>query len=219
MTTMFPVPTTCGVCGFASEQMQLNSTSTFGAPDLDLRPAPLARYNLNISVQECPGCGYCAPELESGTPDLRITIESEPYRSLLKDNSLDKTARRFLCAASVSESAENWANAGWHRLQAAWAFDDAEKDTEALQARKDTLRNWEKAQLIGTAFAENPDTEACLLADVLRRCQHFAECIELVERVLPDLADDIPQRILLAQKQLAEIEDDACHRVDEVLGE
>ena len=93
------------------------------------------------------------------------------------------------------------------------------KTPRPVQARSDALRNWEAAQLIGARFSEDGDTEACLMADLLRRCRRYAECVELVERVLPDMAEDIPQRVLLAQKQLAENEDHACHTLDEVLGD
>jgi hypothetical protein len=155
MTTMFPVSVTCGVCGAVGEQLQLASTSTFGAPDLDTRPAPLARFNLHVSIQECSNCGFCSPAIELGTPELLSVVESGLYRALLRDRSIEETARRFRCAANIAVATGDSAGAGWALLQAAWAFDDREDHAASAAARAEAITHWESARRAGAPFAGN----------------------------------------------------------------
>ena len=60
MTTLFAKEQTCAVCGTTSTHHVLGSTNTMSPSDLDMRPAPMARWTLGGHVQCCPHCGYCA---------------------------------------------------------------------------------------------------------------------------------------------------------------
>ena len=42
----------------------ITSTSSFGPPGLDLRPAPPHGSSVDLWVMDCPLCGYCAPDLD-----------------------------------------------------------------------------------------------------------------------------------------------------------
>ena len=101
MTTMEPQAIRCGVCGSESEQMIIGSTSSFGAMDLDTRPPPLKRFNLAQEIQQCPSCGYCATDLESGTPDLAEVVSSPAYRDV--ETGEQTVAGMCLKAALVAE--------------------------------------------------------------------------------------------------------------------
>ena len=58
MTTLFADELKCAVCGITSTHSDIGSSSSFGAPDLDLRPAQLLRSTMPYWIQECPFCGY-----------------------------------------------------------------------------------------------------------------------------------------------------------------
>jgi len=51
MTAVFPQEQTCAVCGKKSTHHVLGSTNTRGPSDLDMRPAPMARWTLGEHVQ------------------------------------------------------------------------------------------------------------------------------------------------------------------------
>ena len=53
MTTMREVDVRCAVCGTLGRKAVLTSTSSFGPPDLDLRPHGPARWALEFEVQRC----------------------------------------------------------------------------------------------------------------------------------------------------------------------
>src|SRR3569832_2210421 len=56
----------CYCCSKASEQTVLMSTNSFGSPGLDQRAAGMARHTIRSWLQECPGCGYVAPDIGKG---------------------------------------------------------------------------------------------------------------------------------------------------------
>ena len=65
MTTIMEFNQTCAVCGETSLQPVISSTSTWGYPDLDLRPAEMQRSSMFAWLVECPHCGYVAAKLEN----------------------------------------------------------------------------------------------------------------------------------------------------------
>ncbi len=56
MTTIFPQRVKCIICNAENEIFNLGSTNSFGSPDLDFRPAGMARYTLIYEVQTCIKC-------------------------------------------------------------------------------------------------------------------------------------------------------------------
>ncbi|MDQ3823997.1 MAG: hypothetical protein M3321_12240, partial [Actinomycetota bacterium] len=112
MTKIEPRPLRCGVCGYETEQFVLLSTSTFGHPDLDTRPAELARSTLSFSVETCPRCGYCAESIEEGGVEPEL-LESARYLRPLEADGLPDVALRLLRAAVVAEAKGDAARAGW----------------------------------------------------------------------------------------------------------
>ncbi len=103
MTTISQALVTCALCGEQTSVTQLDSTSSFGPPDLDLRPAEPARSSIFAWVQRCSSCGYCAPSIGEATPYTREVVESIAYRALLGHAALPELARSFLCSSLVFE--------------------------------------------------------------------------------------------------------------------
>ena len=64
MTTIVPQEVKCSMCGSISKQQLIASTNTIiWAPDLDLRPAEMARSTMVYWIQECPDCGYVSVDI------------------------------------------------------------------------------------------------------------------------------------------------------------
>ena len=120
MTTMREIDVRCAVCGTLSRKAELTSTSSFGPPDLDLRPQGPARWALEFEVQRCDTCGYCARSIGQAPPDARALVESVVYREVLQRSKLPKLARSLFCAALVNEAAGEAEASAWRFLEAAW---------------------------------------------------------------------------------------------------
>ena len=83
MTTMTEVEVRCAVCATLGRKAVLSSTSSFGPPDLDLRPQGPARWAIEFSVQRCDSCGYCADSIGQAPVGARAIIDSPVYRKVL----------------------------------------------------------------------------------------------------------------------------------------
>jgi hypothetical protein len=103
----------CRHCGANSEQTVMVSTSTFGAPDLDLRPAEMKRSSMAAWLQLCPHCGYCVPHISEGVPEGSV-LTSDSYRATLRDERYPELARRFLAHALATAHSEP--------VRSAWAY-------------------------------------------------------------------------------------------------
>ena len=75
------VESVCYVCGKMSEQMVLVSTNQFGYPDLDLRPPEMERSTMDWWIEECPHCGYVAPDLSEKTAITKEWLNNGQYIS------------------------------------------------------------------------------------------------------------------------------------------
>ena len=124
MTTILPVHRICAVCGTASEHEILGSTNTMGPPDLDMRPAPMARWTLGEQIQKCPECGYCANDISEAGKSARQVVENEAYQAELVREGYPELTRRYLCASLILSVDGEDGRAGRAALMGAWAADD-----------------------------------------------------------------------------------------------
>jgi len=74
MTTLTPDAMRCALCGELSEHLVVGSSSSFGPPDLDTRPAELVRSTLPYWVRQGPVCGYCASDLPCKRATTILTL-------------------------------------------------------------------------------------------------------------------------------------------------
>ncbi len=176
MTTISEIAVRCAVCGAPDRAARLAGTSSFGPPDLDLRPYGPARWALEFAVQRCRSCGYCAGSTGQAPPGARGTVESVVYRDVLERSRLPRLARSLFCAALLDEAAGEPEAAAWHFLQAAWACDDRSALTQARICRE------RAAEMLGRAL-ETGDLEMTVAAaltltsDVWRRAGRFEEAV------------------------------------------
>ncbi len=124
----------CAVCG-APVRAPYQAPAAELAPDLDLRPGEPARSTLPRWVATCRGCGASAPDLVALPRGAAETVGSPAYRAL----SGRGTELAFLRWAMLCEAAGEADEAAGAVLQAAWALDDAGRDTRALRLRAAAL--------------------------------------------------------------------------------
>ena len=124
MTTIHPVHATCAVCGTVSEHEVLGSTNSMGPPDLDMRPAPMARWTLGEQIQQCPECGYCARDISIATGAAAQVVRNQAYLAELAREDYPELTRRYLCASLILSVDGEDGHAGKAALMGAWAADD-----------------------------------------------------------------------------------------------
>jgi hypothetical protein len=225
MTTEFELDVTCAVCGATSQQGALASTNTMGYCDLDLRPAPMQRWTMELWLQRCPGCGYCAADLSQADVATIERVRSETYARKAASAGLPPLAVKFVCAAHLAEARGALFEAGWSMVHAAWACDDVADAADA--ARR--CREWALA-LLGRAGPPEPreDEEGegpqpggheALLADLARRAGRPDEARAFVAAGLAAGPGEPLGKILAYQRTLLDRGDVACHTIGPALGE
>src|SRR5450759_448182 len=222
MTLPFSRDEVCAVCGAASEQTGVLSTSTFGPPDLDGRPAPLKRATIEWAIHRCPNCGYCSPNLGDAAEHAAKVVRSTTYQEQLSDQTVPELARWFLCAALVAEKGEGAAASharALHLLHAAWACDDADAVEVAGRCRLQAAAAGEAAITAGESLSDqDPAGDHAFLADLYRRAGRFDEAGAAARAGL-DLADaDLFRDLLGLQLMLVEARDASVHTCDELPG-
>lgn len=195
----------CAHCGKESRQKFIFSSSSFGAMDLDTRPAPPARKFLSLEIQRCPHCGYCAPDISEGE-NIRL---SPAYEVFAERGGMDGTGKNFLLAAMLCSEQGKEPEAGIFCLKAAWAFDDAADTANAAAAREKAAEH-----LLRYVDAEEDGDIAIVLVDVYRRAGMFSEAEGMIGRI-GDTGDEDMNAVLAYQRRLIRAKDVSRHTVEE----
>lgn len=182
LTTIGEHESVCIACGESSRHAHINSTNTMGAPDLDLRPAPMQRHTMNHWLEECPACGFVAAQ---------IGKEDDKAAAAWKAGAVDRDrlgdvaglARLFLTRSLLEESLGRFGPAANNALHAAWASDDT-GGANATQLRLRALELSARAPLSG-----DPLTHAAMRIDLLRRAKRWDEAAAAADALLaqPDV--------------------------------
>jgi len=123
MTTIYPPLINSIICNTENEVFELGSTNSVGSPDLDLRPAGMARDTLVFEVQSCINCGFCAPliskeyrmffsknkqENKNQLKNIREIIQSKDYQELLNNKYFPYYSNSFLATSLIQEKIGNY---------------------------------------------------------------------------------------------------------------
>lgn len=218
MTTIRDKQLTCAVCGHSNRHTVLTSSNRFGAPDLDSRPPEMLRSTISYWIQTCPVCGYCAPDVSQppppGAPDL---VHSEDYQTLLKSPDSPRLANRFLCWATLLDASDP-VRAGWARLHAAWACDDAGNEMAGRSCRLQAVETWQRALNAGARLLPEAGEDYAMLTDLLRRAGQFEAAEAVCRKGLAQAPQQPVRAILEFQRGLLARRDTACYTVAEALG-
>lgn len=221
MTTLYEELDECANCGSTHSFTAVGSTNAFGSPDLDLRPPPMERDILPLTVRECPDCGLCASRL-SDVEGLDIAVVGSPeYTSMLRDPSFPTLARQYRAMALLAEVAGNSKRAGSALLRAAWACDDLgdEYSDAASRCRKDVLATLKALHEAGESLANDALSDQVLQLDLLRRSGDFDSAeMHAAALSIEDLPDLLAQ-IVSFQGLKAHARDRACYTVEEAISQ
>lgn len=200
----------CSVCGTESEQRVLTSTNAFGSPDLDLRPPEMQRSTMPCWIQECPHCGYISESIEDDTSINREFLKSEEYSSCSYNDFKSKLAKKFYKYYMINLLDDNYEDAFYAILHAAWSCDDIGDKDKAIYCRKLAIVEIKK-------IISNTNNETLLIqkADLLRRAGLFNIVITEYSDLI--FKDETLQKIATFQIKKAKQEDDSCYIVGDVI--
>jgi hypothetical protein len=217
MTTYMPLHLKCAVCGRKSTHSKLSSTNTMGPPDLDLRPAEMKRSTMEMWVQKCPHCGYCATPIDKEREGAREVMGGDRYRELSQNQAYPELARNFLCASLILESAGEYVEAAWQSLYAAWTCDDGEKEELAKDCRLAAFQLFSRARDRGERILEDEGAEELVLADILRRSGSFDHALRLCEEGMRKSPDRFFSRLLKFERSLIKRKGTGLYRVEDAI--
>jgi hypothetical protein len=93
-------------------------------------------------LQQCPHCGYAAPDIARAHPAAAAAVAAAPFRLLINDAAHPPLARRFLGWAHVLEETGALHAAAEATLQAAWVADDLHRPEFARHWRLEAVALW-----------------------------------------------------------------------------
>ena len=210
MTTIRKIEQKCPVCKKPSLVSVLTSTSTWGYPDLDLRPAEMQRSSMFAWLAECPHCGYVSGNFNNETDITEEFLQGDDYKSLEGFEFKSDLAKRFFKAFLIAKELNDTRKCFFNLLHCAWACDDA-ADSNATEIRK-------KALSYIDAFEAGEDEKQnllCMKADLLRRSGQFDRVVEEFKDVT--IGEELHDKIINFQIGKAEKKDTACYTVEDVI--
>lgn len=213
MTTFREESRICVLCGKSSTQTILTSTNTFGPSDLDSRPPEMARSTINMWIQRCPSCYYCAPDISEAPEKAGETVKSSEYRKQFRNSSYPKLANRFLCYALVAEAASDYINAGWASLHAAWVCDDSSNIDGIKGCRQKAATLFLTGKENKQRFMKSKGEEELLIVDLLRRCGEFQRALTFCDAGLKRKPGGLIEDCLNFEKELIDRIDSECHSI------
>ena len=205
MTTFLRKEITCAVCGYTFEGRILTSTNTMGPPDLDLRPAEMARSTLSMEITVCPCCHYVAY-------DIAEPISKDTKNFVLSDAEFQTEYRAYSVKAyrnlmRIAVLEERFHDAFWAYLKAAW-IEEGRDRLQPSPIRQEVLQFFLEHE---KELEFDDDTRLCMKADLLRRTGHFKEVIELTESA--NTSNEQTDLIMHYQKHLSENKDVRCYTI------
>ena len=209
MTTYSEQTVKCRLCNHSQTVYLLASCSSFGASDLDTRPAEMARSAIMSMLQVCPECGFASFDISKDVE------KPEAVKNLLASFPESKTmSDDFYKAGEIARQiSNNHGEAFVFYLRAAWSADDEDNPQKAKEMRSLAL----KEKMILLKSVESPAVEDFLQAsDIARRAEQFDVAVNLITSLDGKEMKPFIRNLVTFEKELIEQKDTACHSVSEV---
>ena len=211
MTVIKEFEEKCSVCGKTSPQPVMMSTSTFGYPDLDLRPSEMKRSSMFAWLHVCPHCGYVASSLENELEVPCEILKSDEYLTCGGHDFKSKSSKMFYRQHLISKADNDCRSEFFSLLHCAWACDDRDEEF-AVEIRKMALKSIDR---IDAEDVDEKNNLILLKADLLRRSVQFDRLISEFKDVI--INDKLYNDILSFQIEKAMEKDCGCYTVEDVL--
>ena len=200
----------CGVCGQTSRQPVFRPIPPEQAPDLDLRPGEALRGTMDRWLQQCPHCGYAAPDIAKAHPGAVAAVRAAPVRALILDDSHPPLARRFLAWAHVLEETGALAASAEATLQAAWVADDL--------GRADLARLWRlEAVALWRCGPPLDHEQEVRVVDALRRAGAWSDAEATADQLARSDPPEAVAEVIVLERRLIAAQDSGRHTMASAL--
>ncbi|MFC3126092.1 hypothetical protein ACFOD4_13575 [Pseudoroseomonas globiformis] len=194
----------CAVCGTESRQASFRPSPPEQAPDLDLRPGEPLRGSMARWLQQCPHCGYSAPDIGRAHPAAAEAVAAAPFRALIAESTHPPLARRFLAWAHVLEETGALHAAAEATLHAAWVADDLDRPELAAQWRQEAVALWRSGPRL--------DAEQTVrVIDALRRSEAWGDAAATTEALGASGPSETVAQVLRLERRLIAAQDAGRH--------
>lgn len=183
-------------------------------------------------VQECPACGYCAPDLAKLVAGADDVIRSADYQAARKPGT-PRLVSKFQRWAMLAEAAGDTKALAEALRSCAWAADDAHDDKLAAKFRvlaaekyesflatqvppAPALRNPESRRGIRLGGFVDPGAMEAVTADLWRRAKQWDRARLAAECGLAAGAAKVVKSVLEFEIYLVGQKDAGCYAVDDI---
>lgn len=164
-------------------------------------------------IQVCH-CGYSGPDIGKKTEEIEKIVNSKPYKEEW-ENPVFQYGREFLCYSHILESQEDYREAGWACVYAAWICDDGKEEKMGIKPRIRAVEIFKKAREKKQSFASSPEDEDLILIDLFRRARNFPEALGICNNYPEYKRGNITPEIVDFQESLIIKEDSSHHTIKE----
>ena len=210
------IKSVCSICNEINEVDEIYSSSTFGTPDLDLRPGFMSRYTVSYEIKRCQKCGYCNTDLEKNINNSSKIISSTAYKKQLKMKG-PKKSNDYCCLAMILKENNLIVEAGWSYMKASWICDDKQKNTHAKRCRQLAFEMFMDALNQNISFLPTRGAEKILLADIKRRMSEYDESNQICIKALKFRLNKSSRKILKYQQLLNTKKDNKVYTYEEAM--
>ena len=199
--------------------MAIGSTNVFGSPDLDTRPPEMKRSTIHYWIQCCPSCGYCSSDISECDGNIKNLVGSEEYQGITKGRGIPKVAASFLASSFLYKKQEQYSEAAWRAIHAAWICDDENAYEASMECRKEAISMIEKGEERSEKLADQAGASEAITIDLMRRAGMFEKALAMIEENKTKDFEEIITNVILFEEKLLLSEDIDAHTVAEVLCE
>jgi hypothetical protein len=161
-------------------------------------------------LQQCPSCGYAAPNITRAHPATAQAVAAAPFRALMAEQSYPPLARRFLAWAHVLEETGALHAAAEATLQAAWVADDLGLEDLSRLWRLEAVALWRGGPPL--------DAEQTVrIIDALRRAEAFDDAAATAHTLSRADASEAIAQVVGLEMRLIAAQDTGRHTVASAL--
>ncbi len=215
---MFNEDVECCICGEKSNHMVIASTNSFGSPDLDTRPPMMRRSTIYNSIQRCPSCGYCSPDLSECSNMTKKIVNSKEYQNIIVSSEMPEIAASFLALSYEKEKQQDYSDSAWRAINAAWICDDENKLELSTKCRRQAVTLIANANKYGQKIADQAGVSEAITIDLMRRSGMYKEALELSATMKAEDIEEIIMQVIQYEVKLIAKQDIGAHTVSEALG-
>ena len=177
----------------------------------------MTRSTIYYSIQRCPSCGYCAPDLSECSGDVKVHVESNEYQEIIGNKAIPKVAASFLALSYEKQQTHQYSESAWAAIHAAWICDDKNKQKASKECRKKAISMIENANAYSQNIGDQAGATEALTIDIMRRAGMFEQALKLAEETKTKDIEEIILQIIAYEESLIESKDIDSHTVSEAL--